>query len=105
MRTATTAIAIESSVKRRTPQPIEPNSHSPTNSDEPIVTSRTAKIARAIASADERGELLDLLEDLGELGLGQLDVGHRQADAGVLGRAQLFAQARPTPAPLAPRWR
>ena len=50
---STAAIATETNNRKpwRTPQPIEPSSHSPSHSEVPMTTRKTAKMTSAMASA------------------------------------------------------
>ncbi len=50
-KTQTIAIAMNASKPCRTPQPIEPRIHSPTNSAEPMMTMLTAAMTSARATA------------------------------------------------------
>ena len=94
-RTRTSATSTSSRMPSSTPQPIEPNSHSPRNrsaTDQEQETRRSRRMP--IATPDERDHPLDLVDDLAELGLREVDVGAEQALAGRERRAELGAQAR-----------
>ena len=82
-----TAIAVNSRTPWRTPQPIEPSSHSPRNSDVPTTARMRAQTTTAKAIADEGGDLLDLAADGRGLGLGEVDVRHDEPYPGVARRA------------------
>ena len=91
---ATSATSASSRKPSRTPQPIEPNSHSPRNSTPPIRNRSPATHEDADRRADERDHPLDLVDDVGELGLREVDVGAEQPLPGRERRAELGAKAR-----------
>ena len=94
-RTQAIAIAMNARKPWRTPQPIEPRSHSPSEQrgadDEQDATADDDERERDRAERRDPG---DLAADRGRLGLGQLDMGHRQPIGRFAGRRELGAQAR-----------